>query len=97
MKGLLGSQILGANSRLTREKWNPPPPLFIGEGKGEYEPSHTISTVGSTQYQQPRSRELTPPDITSHPYASNKVTKIFHSASRTQTNHNVDYEEHTQN
>ena len=70
MKGLFDSRILEANSWLTREKWNPPPPLFIGEGKGEYELSHTISTAGSIQYQRPRSRELALPDITSHPYAS---------------------------
>ena len=72
MKGVFGSRILEANSRLTREKWNPPPPLFIGEGKREYELSHSIPIVGSTQYQRTRSRELTSPDITSHPHTLSK-------------------------
>jgi len=97
MKGVFGSRILGANSRLTREKWNPPPPLFIGEGKGEYELSHSIPTVRSTQYQRTKSRELTPPDITSHPHVLSKHNFSIRPPRHKHIIQTTNYEEHIQN
>ena len=95
-EGVFSFRILRANSRLTREKWNPPP-LFIGEGKGKYEPSHTISTVGSTQYQRTRSCELTPPDNTSHPHASSRHKFSIRPPGHKQIIQTTDYEQHIQN
>jgi len=76
----LDSRILGANSRLTREKWNLPPLLFIGGGKGKYELSRLISTVGSTQHQRSRSRDFALPESTSHPHTSNAPNELPYSA-----------------